>query len=111
MVAEADGARGRRGRHGVVVLLDVVDGRDNELVGLGGQGRVEAGKELLGRDEGQVPALGRDGDGRGERRGDLGGRHGDGLVGVVVGEVGGLCSDSGQGLGWVNGWTWQELGG
>ena len=60
------------------MLLDVVDG-GHQLARLGGQGRVEAGEELLGGDQAEVPALDGDGDGRGERRGDLGGRHGGGL--------------------------------
>jgi hypothetical protein len=74
VVPEADGAWGRRGRDRVVLFLDVVDGR-HQLVRLGRQGRIEAGEELLGGDQAEVPALARDGDGRGERGGNVG-RHG-----------------------------------
>lgn len=82
MVPEAHGTRGWRGRNSVVVFLDVVDG-SHELARLGRQGGIEAGEELLGGDQREVATLGRDGDGRNERRGDLRGRHGDrGSVGV-----------------------------
>lgn len=81
VVPEADGAWGRRGRDRVILFLDVMDGR-HQLVCLGRQGRIEAGKELLGGDQAEVSALTRDGDGRGERGGDLG-RHG-GRCSVVV---------------------------
>lgn len=73
MVPEADGARRRRGRYGVVGLPDVVN-RGDQLVHLGRQGRVEAGEQFLGGDQAQIPAGGRDRDGRGERSGDVG-RH------------------------------------
>lgn len=61
------------------MLLDMTDGRD-QLIHLGRQGLVEAGEQLLGRDQAQVAARGRDGDRRDERRSNLG-RHGDGRYG------------------------------
>ena len=79
------------------MLLDVVD-RGHQLARLGRQGRVEAGEELLGGDEAEVAALGRDGDGRGKRRGDLGGRHVDRYCVMCCG-----CGGGAQvWLGWVN---------
>jgi hypothetical protein len=63
----------RRGGDGVVILLNRVVGSD-ELVRLGSEGCVEASEQLLARDERQVSARGRDGNGRG----DLG-RHGEDL--------------------------------
>lgn len=67
------------------MLLDVVD-RRHQLIRLGRQGCVQAGEQVLVGDQAQAPALGRDGDGSGERSGDLGGRHDDGFVGMNTAE-------------------------
>lgn len=67
MVSVADGGWWGGGRDGVVVFLDVVD-RGHKLVGLGLEGSVEAGEELLGGDEAQRLARGRDGDWSGDLR-------------------------------------------
>lgn len=87
MVAEADGARWRRRGDRVVVLLDVVDGC-YQLIRLAGERSVQAGEQILGGDQAQIPAGSRDGDGRGQRSGDLGGRHGDVCCGDGGGGVG-----------------------
>jgi hypothetical protein len=52
----------------------------------------------LGGDQAEVPALARDGDGRGERGGDVR-RHGGRWS--VVGSCGCGCGGRGGGLGWV----------
>lgn len=72
------------------MLLDVVDGR-HQPASLGRQGRVEAGEELLGGDQAEIPALGGDGDGRGKRRGDLSGRHGGGWSRGEGGRLARVC--------------------